>query len=247
MEKVLITGGTGLLGKEIVKGFVKKNKKVYFTSTSREKSNQFLKSLGTKYLKNCTPIIQKFNTIEDVNTFLQNYKNLNFNFLINNARDISNLKIKNRNKDIFDSFNKEIFLAVHLPYFLSIKLNQKHLKNIVNISSMYGVVPPNKNLYEDEYESSPIYYGVSKAAEIHLTKELAVRLSKKKIRVNSISFGGFEGRVNKKFKSRYNKMCPLGRMLNLNEIFAPIWFLCSDQSSGATGHNLVIDGGWTIW
>ena len=46
---------------------------------------------------------------------------------------------------------------------------------------MYGVVPPNKNLYTDKYKSSPIYYGVSKAAEIHLSKELAVRLQKKKL------------------------------------------------------------------
>ncbi len=247
MEKVLITGGTGLLGKEIIKGFVKKNKKVYFTSTSNDKINQFLKSLEIKYRKNCIPIVQKFNTIEDINIFIQNYKKLNFNILINNARDISNLKIKYKNNDIFHSFNREFFLAVYLPYFLSTKLNQKHLKTIVNISSMYGVVPPNKNLYEDQYESSPIYYGVSKAAEIHLTKELAVRLSEKKIRVNSISFGGFEGRVNKKFKFRYSKMCPLGRMLNLNEIFPSVWFLCSEESSGATGHNLVVDGGWTIW
>ena len=101
--------------------------------------------------------------------------------------------------------------------------------------------------FEDKYKSSPIYYGVSKAAEIHLTKELAARLSDKKIRVNSISFGGFEGRVSKSFKKRYSKMCPLGRMLKPEEVFKPIWFLCSDQSSGATGHNLVIDGGWTIW
>ena len=59
---------------------------------------------------------------------------------------------------------------VYLPYFLSINLNHKFLENIVNIASMYGVVPPNKNLYIDEYKSSPIYYGVSKAAEIHLTR-----------------------------------------------------------------------------
>ena len=93
MEKVLITGGTGLLGKEIVKGFIKKNKKVYFTSTSKEKSKRFLKTLGIKYQRNCIPIVQKFNSIDDINFFLQKYKNLNFNFLINNARDISNLKI----------------------------------------------------------------------------------------------------------------------------------------------------------
>ena len=42
-------------------------------------------------------------------------------------------------------------------------------------------------------------------------------------------------------------MCPLGRMLQPKEVFDPIWFLSSDQSSGAIGHNLVIDGGWTIW
>ena len=109
--------------------------------------------------------------------------------------------------------------------------------------------PPvgNKNLYVDKYASSPIYYGVSKAAEIHLTKELAVRLSDYKIRVNSISFGGFEGRVNKNFKKKYSKMCPIGRMLKPYEVFEPLWFLSSNQSSGATGHNLVIDGGWTTW
>ena len=33
-----------------------------------------------------------------------------------------------------------------------------------------------------------------------------------------------------------------------NEIFEPIWFLSNNElSSGATGHNLIIDGGWTIW
>ena len=88
---------------------------------------------------------------------------------------------------------------------------------------------------------------MSKAAEIHLTKELAVRLSDKKIRVNSISFGGFEGRVNKTFIKKYKKMCPIGRMLKPHEVFKPLWFLCSEQSSGATGHNLVVDGGWTTW
>jgi NAD(P)-dependent dehydrogenase (short-subunit alcohol dehydrogenase family) len=245
MKKILITGGTGLLGKEMVKGFLHKKCVVYFTTTSKSKSDKFLKNIKHDLRKKCVPIVQKFENINDINYFIKKNKNLNFNVLVNNARNISNLNIKKT--DHYNSFDKEIFLAVHLPYFLSTKLNQKHLSHIVNISSMYGVVPPNKNLYPDKYKSSPIYYGVSKAAEIHLTKELAVRLSDKKIRVNSISFGGFEGRVNKKFKKIYSKMCPLGRMLKPSEVFEPLWFLCSDQSSGATGHNLVIDGGWSIW
>ena len=247
MKKILITGGTGLLGQEMVKGFLKKKCIVYFTSTSKKKIDEFYKNLDRKLKKNCIPLIQKFESIADINSFIRKYKDLNFNVLVNNARNISNLKISKNNLKNYKSFDKEIFQAVYLPYFLSTSLNLNYLKNIVNISSMYGVVPPNKNLYYDKYKSSPIYYGVSKAAEIHLTKELAVRLSDKKIRVNSISYGGFEGRVNKNFKKKYSKMCPLGRMLKPQEVFEPLWFLCSDQSSGATGHNLVIDGGWTTW
>ena len=247
MKKILITGGTGLLGKELVKGFLDKKCIVYFTSTSKQNSEKFLKSIKLKYKKYCVPIIQKFNNYDDINHFITKYKKIKFDTLINNARNISNLNLKVTNQDHYNSFNNEIFLAVYLPYFLSINLNHKFLNHIVNITSMYGVVPPNKNLYTDKYKSSPIYYGVSKAAEIHLSKELAVRLAEKKIRVNSISFGGIEGRVNKKFKKLYAKMCPLGRMLKPKEVFKPVWFLCSNQSSGATGHNLIIDGGWTTW
>jgi len=247
MKKILITGGTGLLGKEIVKGFLEKNCIVYFTTTSKKKSIDFLNDIDEIKRKYCIPIVQKFDNIKQIDSFIKRYKNHNFNVLINNARNISNLKSKNKISEQSNNFSSEFFLAVQLPYFLSNNLNHKYLSQIVNISSMYGVVSPNKNLYEDEYNSSSIFYGVSKAAEIHLTKELSVRLAHKKIRVNSISYGGFEGRVNKKFKKKYSEMCPLGRMLQPKEVFDPIWFLSSDQSSGAIGHNLVIDGGWTIW
>ena len=247
MKKILITGGTGLLGKEIVKGFLEKNCIVYFTTTSKKKSIDFLNDIDELKRKYCIPIVQKFDNIKQIDSFIKRYKNYNFNVLINNARNISNLKSKNKISEQSNNFSSEFFLAVQLPYFLSNNLNHKYLSQIVNISSMYGVVSPNKNLYEDGYNSSSIFYGVSKAAEIHLTKELSVRLAHKKIRVNSISFGGFEGRVNKQFKKKYSKMCPLGRMLKPKEVFDPIWFLSSDQSNGAIGHNLVIDGGWTIW
>ena len=198
--------------------------------------------------KNCYPIIQKFENINDIKFFIKKYNNIGFNILINNARDLLNVKFKHDSFEQIKNFETEMFMAVYLPYFLSIKLNKKKLSCIVNISSMYGVVVPNKKLYSDGYTSSPSFYGISKAAQIHLTKELSVRMSSYKIRVNSISFGGVEGRVGKSFKKKYAELCPLGRMLNYREIFEPVWFLASEKSSsGATGHNLVIDGGWTIW
>jgi NAD(P)-dependent dehydrogenase (short-subunit alcohol dehydrogenase family) len=247
MKKVLITGGTGLLGKALIKGFLHKKCKVYFTSTSKNKINILIKSLKAQDRRNCFPILQKFENIYDIEYFVNEYRNHNFNILINNARDISNLEFNQNSYNQIENFNKETFLAIALPYFLSTKLKKNFLKSIVNISSIYGVVAPNRNLYKDKYKSSSIFYGISKAAQIHLTKELAVRLSQNSTRVNSVSFGGIEGRVSSSFKKKYSFMCPSGKMLKANQTFEPVWFLASDQSSGSTGHNLVIDGGWTIW
>ena len=50
------------------------------------------------------------------------------------------------------------------------KAHPIELKTIVNIGSMYGLVAPNPKLYEDFKKESPIQYGVSKAALVHLAK-----------------------------------------------------------------------------
>mgnify|MGYP003739618353 FL=1 len=122
-------------------------------------------------------------------------------------------------------------------------LPDSRLSSIVNISSMYGIVAPNPLLYDDGLKNSPVHYGVCKAALIHLTKELAVRLAPRNIRVNAISFGGVEGRVDEAFKSRYARLCPLGKMLTEEDLGGSVEFLASEQSRGITGHNLVVDGG----
>lgn len=248
MTKVLITGGTGLLGKAMVKGFLEKKCQVHFTSTSLKNSNKLLRGLTAKEKKNCFPIIQTFKDINDIKYFIQNYNKIGFNILINNARDLLNVNFKQDSFEQIKNFEIEMFMAIYLPFFLSIKLNKNKLQSIINISSMYGIVAPNKKIYKDGYKSSPAFYGISKAAQIHLTKELAVRMAKDRIRVNCVSFGGVEGRVNNSFKKKYANLCPMGRMLKSSEIFEPIWFLANENlSSGSTGHNLIIDGGWTIW
>ena len=111
---------------------------------------------------------------------------------------------------------------------------------------MYGVVAPTPSLYDNFEESSAVHYGVSKAAQIHLTKELAVRLAPK-IRVNCVSFGGIKGRTDENFENRYKNLTPLQRMLEEEDVVGPIDFLVSDNSTNMTGQNIKVDGGWTIW
>lgn len=127
------------------------------------------------------------------------------------------------------------------------RISNGALRSVVIVSSMYGVTPPKPMLYERPGDIPPINYGVCKAAQLHLTEELSVRLAPKGVRVNAISYGGVRGRVNPAFEARYAMQCPAHRMLDEADLSGPILFLLSDASSATTGHNLLAEGGWTIW
>jgi|TARA_B100001964_G_C14209786_1_gene589922 NAD(P)-dependent dehydrogenase (short-subunit alcohol dehydrogenase family) len=92
---------------------------------------------------------------------------------------------------------------------------------------------------------TPMAYGVSKGGLIHSTKLLSVKLAPK-IRVNAISPGGVFRNQSKKFLKKYLSKTPLKRMANENEISNVVIFLSSDLSSYITGHNLIIDGGYSL-
>ena len=121
------------------------------------------------------------------------------------------------------------------------------LRTITNIGSQYGVVAFNKNLYENFSPEAPIQYRVAKAALSQLTKEMAIRLADRDIRVNCIAFGGIEERVSEQFKERYAKLSPIGRMLREDEAVSPLELLIDTRSTAITGHTLVADGGWSLW
>jgi len=48
------------------------------------------------------------------------------------------------------------------------------------------------------------------------------------------------------FIKRYCDKSPLKRLGNPEEIAPSITFLLSEEASFITGHNLMVDGGWTI-
>ncbi len=247
MDKtILLTGATGKLGQKFLKILTEKGNKIVFTSRNENNIKEIEKNNKNSFGIQVDLMQEGFeNGIID---FLKK-KALRPEVLVNNARNAKYNKIENNGMIKRRNFINEYILEVYVPYFLSLKLVKKFtdLRNVINIASMYGVVPPNPTLYEDFIHESSINYGVTKAALIHLTKELAVRLSEKNVRVNCISYGGVEGRVNEDFKKRYSKLCPMGRMLKKDEITGALEFLISDKSIGITGHNLIVDGGWTVW
>lgn len=249
-QTILITGGTGKLGKCFAAHFSRNGYKVIITSTSEEKANAFIESSPNN--RNIDYFITDLREPEASKSLIEDIgsRDIKINHLINNARSLSSLVVGENNFSSRNNLINEYLMHVVVPYELSINiyLNQKKsIKNIINIGSQYGAVAINPSLYENDLSKAPIQYGLAKSSLNHLTKELAVRFAKDGIRVNCIAFGGIDGRVDKNFKDRYSKLTPMGRMLREEDILGPVDFLLSETSSSITGEVLAADGGWTIW
>jgi NAD(P)-dependent dehydrogenase (short-subunit alcohol dehydrogenase family) len=124
---------------------------------------------------------------------------------------------------------------------------QQGAGSIVNIASLYGVVSPNHRLYPGTGASQPVAYSVSKSGVISLTRYLATLWAEQGVRVNSITPGGVYDRHPELFLNRYAQQSPMGRMAKKDEMRGALIYLASAASDYCTGHNLVVDGGWTAW
>jgi NAD(P)-dependent dehydrogenase (short-subunit alcohol dehydrogenase family) len=124
--------------------------------------------------------------------------------------------------------------------------------SIVNVSSVYGLLSPQQDLYEfrrheGEVFFKPVAYSVSKSAVLNLTRYLATYWAKSGVRVNTLTLGGIYNEQPAEFLEAYGSRVPLGRMAEAGEALGAIVFLASDASSYVTGANLVVDGGWSAW
>ncbi|MDP3900351.1 MAG: SDR family oxidoreductase [bacterium] len=119
--------------------------------------------------------------------------------------------------------------------------------SIINVSSIYGLVAADPNLYEgtDMHQTEPDY-PYTKGGMQMFSKYLASYLGKDNVRVNCIAPGGLFNNQPEPFLSRYVKKVPLGRMAEADDLKGIVVFLASDASSYVTGAVIPVDGGLTI-
>jgi NAD(P)-dependent dehydrogenase (short-subunit alcohol dehydrogenase family) len=124
---------------------------------------------------------------------------------------------------------------------------------VLNVASDLAVIAPDNRLYEQEglgageQPVKPVSYAAVKTALLGLTRYLAVYWASAGVRVNAISPGGVYNEQAPEFVERVERLIPLGRMAHHDEYQGAVLFLCSDASSYVTGHNLVADGGRSVW
>jgi gluconate 5-dehydrogenase len=149
-------------------------------------------------------------------------------------------------------FERQVSLAA--GYFELARLTRDHAvargapATIVMIASMYGLVGSYPDAYAGIGPASPVAYHALKGGVIQMTRHLAVYWAADRVRVNCLSPGPFPpDTAPPELLRRLRAKTPLDRIGQPHELKGAIVFLASDASSYMTGHNLVIDGGWTAW
>lgn len=121
--------------------------------------------------------------------------------------------------------------------------------SIVNVASTYSVVAPNHKIYDNITEplKSPVSYAASKGGVMALSNYLATYWAEKNIRVNLITPHGVWNNHEGVFEENFSELSPMNRLSFNYEVAGGLVYLLSDAASYVTGHNLIIDGGWTTW
>ena len=118
--------------------------------------------------------------------------------------------------------------------------------SIIQLSSIYGVVGQDLNVYKGTKMKESMTYALIKGGINNLTRQMASYYGRYKIRVNSLCPGGIEeNNHHSKFLKNYKSRVPLKRLCNKNDVASAALFLSSDASSYITGTNIMVDGGWT--
>ena len=251
-HEVFIIGGSGLIGSKIVKALEEFGASITVFDLDIKKKS---KSSTIKYVKfNCA-------NEKNIKNFFTNYirKNKCPDVFINASYPTTKDWKKNTFKEInFNSYKKNIELHLNSYVWIAKNIADQMVKNniqgsIIQLSSMYGLVAQDSNLYKDTNISENMTYGIIKSSTIHFTKQLASYYGKHNIRVNNLVIGGIKGHIkgskkkqDKLFLKKFNLKVPLKRMGTPQEIPSSIIFLASPASSYITGSNIVIDGGYSI-
>ena len=120
---------------------------------------------------------------------------------------------------------------------------------IVTVGSIHGWLAADRRLYEGLpfFRSGPPYMA-AKGAILNLTRALAAEVAEHNIQVNCISPGHIpKASIGAEHRARMTSMTPLGRLGTPDDLKGAVALLSSAASDWITGHNLLVDGGWSIW
>ena len=236
---ILVTGGSGLLGKSFIEDINKKGG----IAINLDINN--INDIDNNTLNldvTCDKSIK-----ESLELIMNKYARIDG--LVNNAYprtlDWGNKFEDIKTKSFSDNVDMQLsrIFAISKPV-LDIMKKQKS-GSLVHIASIYGIVGNDFSVYENTELTSPAAYSAIKGGLINFSRYLASYFGKYNLRSNCVSPGGVFNNQNKTFVAQYSHKVPLKRMANPDDIAPTVSFLLSSEANYITGQNIAVDGGWT--
>jgi NAD(P)-dependent dehydrogenase (short-subunit alcohol dehydrogenase family) len=248
---IMVTGGAGLLGRAFSCEIIARGGTVVIASRDSGKSNTIVKPLIAE--ENQHQLVCENLDITDPISVTTCFSKIDKAFgridaVVNNSLPVTKNYGRKFEEVELSDFNASV--NAHLGGYFNVcqesarYFSRQGMGNIVNIGSVYGVVAPRFQLYENTPMTKEVEYAISKAGIIHLTKYLAAYLKGRNIRVNCLSPGGVLDGQSADFVARYNDECLNKGMLDSDDITGALCFLLSENSKYLNGHNLIVDDGF---
>jgi NAD(P)-dependent dehydrogenase (short-subunit alcohol dehydrogenase family) len=251
-KSVMVTGGCQNFGWEIATGFAELGANIAVTSRNGSKAEKAAAELASKHdvkvIGIALDITDEKSVADAFDKAMAEFGSLDA--LVNNAGGHSPLATGKLDTEPLEAWN--VFMNINMTgTFLMTREYARHMMQqgkgaIVNIASVAGVVGRDRRVYPEGMKAQPVQYAAAKAGMIGLTYDSAAYLADYGIRVNAVSPGGFERGQPEKFIEEYSDRVMLKRMgRDGYDLKGAVTFLASDAAAYITGHNMLVDGGFT--
>ncbi|MEQ1531079.1 MAG: oxidoreductase [Methylococcales bacterium] len=250
---IVITGGAGLIGQEFVRAVVEQGGIAVIADINEDFGIQVQQRLRADLNTDSIDFARlDITTSESICGMIDSLhkKYGRIDALVNNAYPRNH----NYGRHFFDVEYADFCENLNLNlggYFLTsqklaVYFQKQGRGNIVNISSIYGVIPPKFEVYDNTQMTMPVEYAAIKSAIIHLTKYMAKYFKGMNIRVNTLSPGGILDKQPAPFLEAYGKQCLSKGMLDKSDMRGTLVYLLSDMSLYVNGQNIVVDDGFSL-
>jgi NAD(P)-dependent dehydrogenase (short-subunit alcohol dehydrogenase family) len=242
-QKAVVTGAGGGIGRELCHALAEMGADIALVDTKRENMEKVAEELRRygKGVMVCEADVTKASDVEStMSRVLSQWGRID---ILVNCAGISHWSpaedLKEEDWDrVMDVNLKATFLCCRAVAKSMIANRRGKIINIASMSA--GIV---------NYPQPHTDYNASKAGVVMLTKSLAAEWAQHNINVNSISPGYIATEMTKRsqYHELWKKLTPMNRLGEPSELKGTVVYLASEASRLMTGHDLVIDAGYTLW
>ena len=242
-KKALITGGTKGIGKAIVKELIDLGAEVIVAARNKSEFTILKNEIRTDKISFIKADVSKLKDIEHIISEVEN-KWDSLDILVNNVgTNIRKKTVEYSSQEYDQILNTNLRSAFELSRLAYPLLKKSEQGNVVNISSVAG----------QTHVRTGAIYGMTKAAMIQLTKNLAGEWAEDGIRVNAIAPWYIRTPLAEtvlKNQDYYNEVIartPMKKVGEPEDVAAAVAFLCMPSAAYITGQCISVDGGFTIY